>query len=107
VDSDTESLKNGNSSPLTVRIICRRTVFDPYSVIKYVITSFLFKMSRNCGKKLTMVSDPHSLYADPDPDFFTNADPDPNPILDPVSDPNAGRKLTHFLRVKFSVLCFH
>jgi ribonucleotide monophosphatase NagD (HAD superfamily) len=32
------------------------------------------------------VSDPHNLYADPDPAFFTNADPDP--ILDP--DPNPG-----------------
>jgi hypothetical protein len=29
----------------------------------------------------TSVSDPHSLYADPDPGFQTNADPDCNPGL--------------------------
>jgi hypothetical protein len=41
------------------------------------------------------VSDPHSLFADPDPDpaVLTNADPDP------ISDPDPGRlKVGKFFR---------
>ena len=31
--------------------------------------------------------DPHSFFADPDPDVFLNADPDPDPDADPDLEP--------------------
>jgi hypothetical protein len=36
----------------------------------------LIKLTHLTGL-LISVSDPHTLYADPDPAFLTNADPDP------------------------------
>jgi hypothetical protein len=43
--------------------------------------------------RTSSVSDPHSLYADPDPAFLVNADPDPNPALNLNADPDPGEML--------------
>jgi hypothetical protein len=51
------------------------------------------------------VSDPHSLYANPDPDpaFLANVDPDPIP--DPISDPNPDQVFQS--GKQFHVFTFH
>jgi hypothetical protein len=51
---------------------------------------------------LISVSDPHALFADLDPAFWTNVDLDPIPD----QDPNPGLKWAIFLMVQFFI-CFH
>jgi hypothetical protein len=48
-------------------------------------------------------SDPHKLYAEPDPAFLTNVDPDPIPdtIPDLDPDPNPGLRLS---KVKYNFI---
>ena len=43
----------------------------------------------NFGPIWIRAVDPHSFFADPDPDVFLNADPDPDPDADPDPDPDA------------------
>jgi hypothetical protein len=54
------------------------------NLFKYATNYVLFKNLVLSSAK-TSVSDPHSLYADPDPAFLKNADPDPFP--DPYPNP--------------------
>jgi hypothetical protein len=48
------------------------------TILKLTIKMCKFK-NRIFSMKGGSVSDPHSLYADPDSTFLTNADPDPDP----------------------------